>query len=239
MKPVPLALEVFAAHRPELLAADIPKAPPATTAWPLALISRLWNLIPLLRASITRKPEISTVLFDTKYGLRVTRTERTEGSQAYSVKLIPSKTPTGTADEEGLHHYRIFPEWNTSFFWKDPAYFMNQEEDSVLEDEDIKARYPGLASYFVDWRNVYETRFERQGIHLGNGGEVFQDTKEYVAWSVEGLLMACWLTLQKDVATIKYSPGEKEYELNKDNLDGQLQEVLKDLEAMTKQGGAS
>ncbi|KAI0830955.1 hypothetical protein F5Y06DRAFT_307862 [Hypoxylon sp. FL0890] len=56
--------------------------------------------------------------------------------------------------------------------------------------------------------------------------------EECVAWSVEGVLMACWLALQKDVGSVKYSPERKEYELKKESLDGQLREFLKDHEAM-------
>jgi len=87
------------------------------------------------------------------------------------------------------YHYRIFPDWNTSYIWYDPEWLKDPQDDCVVEDETVESRYPALAPFFFAWREVYDTEFEKQECHLGSHAEVFPDVRDLVAWETEGFFM--------------------------------------------------
>jgi hypothetical protein len=56
-------------------------------------------------------------------------------------------------------------------------------------DEDvIESRYPHLAKFYFEWRDIYETSFERQESHRGVPAPSFPQVEELVAWATEGML---------------------------------------------------
>ena len=64
----------------------------------------------------------------------------------------------------------------------------------------IEGRYPNLTTFYFEWRDIYETSFERQECHFGVKAPTFPQVEELVSWATEGVLMACWLALQDNVS---------------------------------------
>lgn len=180
----------------------------------------------------------NTVEFlETKYGLRIDISDSEDRKFTVSNKASGSprtqKTPS--------RHYRMFPDWQTSFLWKHAS---NKERTNTAHDDDdddgedddddspevddevIEARYPTLWPHYEAWQQRYETAFEDQGCHLGSGAEVFPDAVERIAWDVEGLLMASWLALKEDVVAVDYLPRSKQYDLKGTSIDEELPRFL-------------
>ena len=210
------ALQVFVARRPAVLE-------PAASAAPPTYLTPLYRICALLLGSA---PDSSRAVFLTKYGLRLEQTGQADIASRYSAGLEQATVAVDADDEAGPRHYRIFPDWQTPFFWKDARFFKNGKEDSSIEDEEIEALYPQFAPVFFDWRQFYEAAFEEQELHLESKNEVFPELGDRVAWGVEGFLMAAWLVLQPDVETVEYSPGGKSYLLRKENVDAELNSFL-------------
>lgn len=93
----------------------------------------------------------------------------------------------------------------------------------------IEKRYPILSPYHQAWRQVHETKFEKQGCRLGSGAEVFPDINDRISWEIEGYFIACWLALRSDVHSVEYSPISQKYILDKDGVEERLSELLRDL----------
>lgn len=84
----------------------------------------------------------------------------------------------------------------------------------------IDVRYPGLAPLYWTWHGVHDEAFEKQSCHLGSRADVFPDLRERVGWEVAGFLIASFLVLQDNVASVEYSPdNDKRYLLMKGRLD--------------------
>jgi hypothetical protein len=96
----------------------------------------------------------------------------------------------------------------------------------------IEDRYPRLAKFYFEWRDIYETSFERQECDLGSGADAFPHVEELVTWATEGFLMACWLALQDNVKEVKYDPDTTKYYLLKGQLEEELVRFLTDMEAL-------
>lgn len=82
--------------------------------------------------------------------------------------------------------------------------------------------------YHASWFNGYLDWAERLE---GAGSFVHMDEGERVLWTVEGLLLACWLSLQGDVAGVEYRPDGAEgdgrvYEVRGGDLGGVLDGVF-------------
>lgn len=119
--------------------------------------------------------------------------------------------------------YRIFPSWCTSYLW-DPV---------EVDHASIMSRYPRLSKSFFEWADIYDDSFERQECHYGSRLPTFPCVDELVAWATEGVLMACWLSLQDHVYEVKYMPhGSFEYYLRKGQLEEELERFLVDMEAL-------
>lgn len=76
----------------------------------------------------------------------------------------------------------------------------------------------------------YTAAFEKQECQLGSDNDTFPDMEERKAWVVEGLLLACWLSLQSDVEDVEYSPNEEKVHLNMDSLGVALLSTLEELD---------
>lgn len=82
--------------------------------------------------------------------------------------------------------------------------------------------------YHASWFNGYLDWAERLE---GSGSFVHMDEGERVLWTVEGLLLACWLSLQGDVAGVEYRPDGAEgdgrvYEVRGGDLGGVLDGIF-------------
>ena len=212
------SLKILAAYRPSLIAAS-------------SFLSSTSNKAD--ESDPNQTPGSDTAEFlETKYGLRIDI--RDAESPKFKVSNTSPQSPRTQSSPR--HHYRLFPDWQTSFFWRDTskkevnnaaATADDEDEDDEFEspeidDQVIEARYPTLWPYYETWRQTYETAFEKQGCHLGSGAEVFPDVVERIAWDVEGLLMASWLALREDVAGVEYFPREKKFHLEKGGLEEEL-----------------
>ncbi|KAN0074279.1 hypothetical protein V8E54_008216 [Elaphomyces granulatus] len=128
--------------------------------------------------------------------------------------------------------YRIFPSYCTTYLWYKDWTF----NTLVVDEEVIEGRYPNLATFYFEWRDIYETSFERQECHLGVKAPTFPQVEELVSWATEGFLMACWLALQDNVTEVEYGPRDTKYCLEKGRLDQELLRFLTDMEALLSAG---
>jgi hypothetical protein len=188
------------------------------------------------------------LFFETKYGLRLQVSDDTSiriESIRYCGKRLHEefardyeKLPTsnvvkprrGPRSNLTQLSYRLFPDWHTSYLWYEDWTF-----DTIHVDEDvIEDRYPRLAKFYFEWRDIYEASFERQECDLGSHADAFPHVEELVAWATEGFLMACWLALQDNVKEVKYDPGTgpTKYYLLKGQLEDELMRFLTDMEAL-------
>jgi hypothetical protein len=244
MEKIPNSLKIFMTQRKDILVSfpTSAKAVQEPTA-PFSSLSWIWHTF-ISSAPPATHHTSPQLIFNTKYGLQIIQTE---GPSLVSAQLVPlGDTLRATSDdgEVPTFHYRIFPDWRTSFIWKDPEFFEKPgedsviedevvekpEEDSVIEDEVVEKHFSKLAPFFFAWRRVYETEFEKREIHLGNDSEVFLSPESRIAWCVEGCLMACWLVLQSRVDSVQYSSEKKVYMLRKENVDKELQRFFLDMD---------
>jgi hypothetical protein len=159
----------------------------------------------------------------TKYGLKL-EFDDTEGHMRIHISqenLNPSTT--GTIKP---HRLRIFPDWQTSFLWYDPKALPTPDVETEIEHDNIARLYPTLEPFFSQWRQTYQSAFQKQQCHLGSGAEVFDDQNERIVWETEGVLTACWLALQSGVDAVEYSPFEKKYVFEKADIDATLTTTL-------------
>lgn len=152
----------------------------------------------------------------------------------------PPKSEPDAQTQQGGFKYRIFPEWRASFVWYDAARSGNLEDAGEVDEEELEERYSDAWNKaYGDWRDRYTAAFEKQEVHLGSHKHPFPDMEERKAWAVEGLLLACWLSLQPDVENVEYGPGFDKVDLNKDSADTALQTFLGELENFLQKGSRS
>ncbi|KAI2465620.1 hypothetical protein F4781DRAFT_408704 [Annulohypoxylon bovei var. microspora] len=151
----------------------------------------------------------SSILFDTPYGLRVTKFEE-GGGVRISISLDPSLANAGVDSEADSHDYSIFPSWETSFFYEGS----DEKDYNFLFDS-----YPAIANDFDDWRADAQIDFD-QRLHDIPEEECYLSGPEVLmGWKIQGFLMACWLVLQPNISSVEYTTSWYMYELTKDNLD--------------------
>lgn len=220
----------FVAHRPELLESRGSAASPThTPSPPYSILWGVWQYLASFWPSAFRQSDLPESIHNV-YGLTLAKSRQHEG---YEVQLSMAEAiGTGRGIEGQKYHYRIFPDWGTSFFWKNPKFPVGRPGSSAIDDEDIETRYPLLAPLFFAWRGRYEDAFYEQEIHLGSKAEVFSDVEVRVAWFVEGFLMACWLTLQREVASVEFLPGHTTYTVDKATVNEELKRFLEDMDAL-------
>lgn len=67
--------------------------------------------------------------------------------------------------------------------------------------------------------DVYESAFESQKLHEGNGHKPVSDISERRAWEEQGFQLACWLVLQDQVDEVANETLEQKEYVLKDNLE--------------------
>ncbi|KAI1088711.1 hypothetical protein F5B19DRAFT_470255 [Rostrohypoxylon terebratum] len=156
----------------------------------------------------------TTILFDTVYGLRVTKTEQ-DGGIMLNFSLVPSSTSLVPLPPGERRDYIIMP-------YSDWDYFYCEQN----EDDNIN-RFPTIAMYFEKWQDRAEKDVallvkKRQitDPHLRDQAELpyFDCPFCLMEWKIEGFLMACWIALQHDVGNVTYYTNPMTfYRLNKEN----------------------
>lgn len=231
------SLRVFIARRPGVLASQPPTSSPTQLSGPSSPLTSAWHVLQSIWATGPGEKNRQEIIC-TAYGLVLTQSAERDCPTPYELALLPASEPTtaATAANGGPthteHHYRIFPDWGTSFFWKDPNFADTEPGDSAVEDEVIESRYPTLAPCFTAWREIYEDAFEEQECNLGSGKEVFPNVELRVAWYTEGFLMACWLVLQPGVDSVEFASVGKTYRLDKASVGEKLKEFLDETDAL-------
>lgn len=188
---------------------------------------------------------ICKVTIETTYGLVVVvNPDKSLTVQQTTIKKPDSDSSCGqqstepdTQPQRSGFKYRMFPEYAAGFVWYDPTWPGNPEGTYEVEDEELEERYSD--SWYKahdDWRARYIAAFEKQESHLGSHKNPFPDMEERKAWTVEGLLLACWLSLQPDVENVEYGPGFGNIDLNKGSADTALQMFLGELEKFIQKG---
>ncbi|KAI0901159.1 hypothetical protein F4806DRAFT_504733 [Annulohypoxylon nitens] len=157
----------------------------------------------------------TTILFDTVYGLRVTKTEQ-DGGVMLSFALVPSSVSVHPLPPEERHDYTFFPTRNSEYFC------------CTTCKADINV-FPNLVKYYKAWRDYAEADaallLEKLQVTDPTQWELvstpnFDNYSLIMDWKIEGFLMACWIALQHDVGTVSYCTGSwNVYSLNKDNND--------------------
>ena len=228
------SLRTFLVHQPKALQGR------ASTAWladkPSSSLNpgwwSAWQYIASFWLAPSRQSNPPATIY-TAYGLTLTKSYQ-RGSYECELSTVEA-TQTGEGTDVQKHHYRIFPDLGTSFFWKNPKFPVGPPGSSNIDDEDIESRYPSLAPYFFAWRALYEDAFYEQEIHLGSKAEVIPDVAVRVAWLIEGFLMACWLALQRDVGSTEFLPGDKAYTVEKATVNKELNKFLESMDALLEE----
>jgi hypothetical protein len=144
------------------------------------------------------------------------------------IARLEAAVDASTKANQPLYHYRLFPDWQTSYLWYDLTKHTDLD-DPYIDMDDIEERYPSLAPYYEAWQQVYETQFEKAECHLGSSAEVFSDLDDRIAWDVEGFFLACWLVLRDDVQSVEYMPRSKKYRIEKGTIEKVLLAFLQDI----------
>ena len=217
MSSLSTALQVFVARRPAALEPAASTPPAAGSSY----LAPFYWVLQRLTSFSSPTPDSHRLIFLTRYGLRLEQTKAAD-TLRYSVRLEQPAGAVGIDGGVGRRHYRILPDWQTSFLWKDAKFLTDGSEDSHIDDEEIEILYPRFAPAFFDWREFYEAAFVKQELHLGSNKELFPQLEDRVSWGVEGSLMAAWLVLQPDVDTVEYNMDGEMYLFRKDNVDVEL-----------------
>ncbi|KAF2127572.1 hypothetical protein P153DRAFT_387314 [Dothidotthia symphoricarpi CBS 119687] len=186
------------------------------------------------------------IFIETTYGLRLEIPD--EGQLRMRVleataQHLEDRSSDSNDDRPAGLHYRLFPDWQTSYLWYDSSQntMPDDDEGPDVDLDVIKERYPSLSPYYETWRQVYETEFEKQECHLGSSAEVFPDRDDRIVWDVEGFLLACWLVLRPEVRSVEYAPRSATYVVEKNNINNValtfLQDLAGEMEITEKVGG--
>ncbi|KAK2765547.1 hypothetical protein FQN54_008401 [Arachnomyces sp. PD_36] len=176
------------------------------------------------------------LLFETAYGLRII--VHNDDRSHTTIEITTSQSSDNQADQrvqdaaDQLYHYRLKPDWQTSFLWYDIYWPHNPPDETHVDEETIEERYPSLASFYFAWQTLYEDWFTTRDCHRGSGLDVFPDVASRVGWEVEGFLFACWLALQSDVEQVEYEVDTGTYSIRKENLSSVAQTFLADVDTL-------
>lgn len=136
------------------------------------------------------------------------------------------------------YHYRLLPDWQTSYLWYNTL-AGNYGDSPVVDDETIDIRYPELAAYYWPWHEVYEKAFgQLDCLGTGENTEVFPDIRDRVGWEVGGFLIACWLAMQHNVGSVEYTAHPSKYLIRKENLDSMARKFLEDQNDLLREFGS-
>jgi hypothetical protein len=213
-----------------------------------------WSSAPTTTAENSKPSE---VFLDTKYGLRIHvsdgETFRIDAIQILSRSALgPSSGPStqvshqdspstnaqdlevGTADTsangESCYQYQLFPDWHTSYLWYDQMWPSNPRDETHVDEDIIKDRYPALEPFYMEWRDLHE-QYEDEHDKKRPGGRphVFPNEEARIAWETQGFLIACWLVLQEGINGVDYSPNVTWYKIRKDNMKAEMERFLVDV----------
>ncbi|KAG5292903.1 hypothetical protein I7I48_05134 [Histoplasma ohiense] len=173
------------------------------------------------------------LFLETAYGLQLTVVNCGDINSTVDISTeVDQRHGVEPQRSECRYHYRLFPDWQTSYLWYDTRSPHNPPDEIHVDEDIIEARYPTLAPFYFAWQDIYENSFTAQGCDRGSGLDVFPDIAVRIGWEVEGLLIACWLVLQDDVEQVKYEPATGTYSIRKDNLGDILRQFLTDMDAL-------
>ncbi|GIJ85025.1 hypothetical protein Asppvi_003880 [Aspergillus pseudoviridinutans] len=121
------------------------------------------------------------------------------------------------APKEGLHHYRIFPDYGTDFLWfnvADPSY---DPPDTYVDSSEVLSRmHPSVAQGYDSWVRAYNDNFKARCEDTQDySANVFGTPSEYVAWLVTGYLLAWRIALDPRVGSVEYLPGRTPHVLER------------------------
>ncbi|KAL2368234.1 hypothetical protein RJ035_008088 [Blastomyces gilchristii] len=173
------------------------------------------------------------LFLETAYGLQLTVVNCGDINSTVDISTeVDQRHRVEPQRRECQYHYRLFPDWQTSYLWYDTRSPHNPPDEIHVDEDIIEARYPTLAPFYFAWQDIYEGSFTAQGCDRGSGLDVFPDIAVHIGWEVEGLLIACWLVLQDDVEQVKYELATGMYWIKKDNLGDILRQFLTDMDSL-------
>ncbi|KAI1214346.1 uncharacterized protein F4807DRAFT_468266 [Annulohypoxylon truncatum] len=165
----------------------------------------------------------TTTLFDTTYGLRVTKTEQ-DGGIWFNFSLVPSPASINSHPEGKDDFYDINPMWDTPYLTEGSG------NPWGMSSAEINRRFPNIADDFDDWRL---SRENAMGMQMWDPDpevvdRAVEDDVGEMVWKIEGFLMACWMALQPDVLGVGYKTVSEIYLLRKDDndMDLEFQELI-------------
>lgn len=128
-------------------------------------------------------------------------------------------------------YYRLFSDYQTSFFWYDEYSPRENPPDIPHINQDIiKERYPALMPFHAECVMRYQKAFDQ-----GFDKWVFPNLTTHVAWEVAGFFIAWWIVMQDEETCIRYELVSKHYVIKKDNVEQKLWEFLIDLNGYSKE----
>ncbi|KAI9697370.1 MAG: hypothetical protein M1836_004648 [Candelina mexicana] len=169
----------------------------------------------------------------TSYGLIVNASK--DGISNVRLAEDDSKTTAASSPTSSSHvtkpgyKYYIWPDYQTSFVWYVRDWAGNPEGTNNVEEDELEGRYSERwCAARRDWVDKYTQSFEEHGCQLGSGKSPLPDPEERVAWLLEGMLLASWLTLQPDVGAVSYEPAlhAEKFLLKKQGLDNAFTRFL-------------
>lgn len=194
------------------------------------LMDKLMQIFRLNTPTIYRVERGS--LLATHFGIHLSACRVRPGTGRAIVSV--SRPLTDATPPNERHHYRLLPDWQTSYLWYNvsaPIYGDGHRPEVELTTIDEK--YPELAPFFWRWRNAHEAAFEQQGCDRGLADEPFPDPRDKVAWEVAGFFIACCLILDGDAESVTYVlASDIEYHITGMNMDETLRSFLMDQNAL-------
>lgn len=187
---------------------------------------------------------ISRLSLQTPYGLVVD----VVADGAVDIRLSDEASTLGPDSDSKTgkpgYRYYIWPDYQTTFMWYDSDWAGNpQEGQDAVEEDELRERYPEPWFKAYDaWVTKYMRAFEAQECQLGSGKEPFPDLKERVAWELEGMLLASWLSLQPGVDAVEFqddSGDKRKYWLEGKGAAETLGKFFKDLEEREQGDGTA
>lgn len=180
-----------------------------------------------------RDGAISRFSLETPYGLIV----EVEADGTIDVHLSAeggSNAASAESKQSGFRYY-IMPDYQTTFLWYITGWPGNPSDEGhcAVEFEEMRERYSEFwVNAYDAWVDAYTHAFEAQECQLGSGKEPFPDPEERIAWELEGMLLAIWLSLQPDVNAVDYqgvADGQVTFLLDKESVGEKLGKLLRDL----------
>lgn len=176
----------------------------------------------LLASSLARPFKIT---METNYGLIVeflpdaSINAKLNDSIIISTEQAPVTIDEGYDETRPKYKYRMFPDWGTSHLFYDSSWPSNPQDALNAEDEDILRDHMGTTEEtalrawleaYNGWASNYDEAFDKELNQRGDfDREVFPDLEVKKAWTLEGMMLAVWLALQRKVDSVEYNPNAR------------------------------